>query len=204
MLALGCALYLPQIGQNDSWKAALWAWAFGLLALAAGLGTIAHGIQMSKAVNWWFWHPLNLALGLVVALFVVGVIYDVWGLAAAQRSVPIMLIIGVAFFALTMFVPDIFLVFIVYEGIAMLFALGVYSWLALTGRLPGASWMAGGVLATIVAAAVQAGWNGKENPLTLVWQFDQNGVYHLIQMVGVVLLLIGVRTALLAGGVESQ
>jgi hypothetical protein len=48
---------------------------------------------------------------------------------------------------------------------------------------------------TIIAAAVQVGWNGRDNPLTLLWQFDQNGLYHLIQMVGVALLLVGLRTA---------
>jgi hypothetical protein len=56
--------------------------------------------------------------------------------------------------------------------------------------------MAAGVLVTIIAAVVQAGWNGQANPLTLVWQFDQNGLYHLIQMAGVGLLLVGLRTAL--------
>lgn len=197
LLALGCIFYLWQIGHSgDSWKAGLWAWAFGLLALAAGLGAIAHGFKMSLALNVLFWYPLNLALGLVVALFVVGVIYDVWGLGAAQLAVPIMLITGLLFFGVTVFFSDIFLVFILYEAVALSFALAVYGWLAFTGRLPGAGWMAAGVLTTIIAAAIQATWNGKENPLTLIWQFDQNGLYHLIQMIGVVLLIIGLRVGL--------
>jgi hypothetical protein len=50
---------------------------------------------------------------------------------------------------------------------------------------------------TIIAAVVQAGWDGKASPLTFIWQFDQNGLYHLIQMVGVVLLLVGLRMGLL-------
>jgi hypothetical protein len=197
LLALGCALHLLQIGQADPWKAGLWAWAFGLLALAAALGTVAHGFKMSVATNQRFWQPLNLALGLTVALFVVGVVYDVWGLAAAQQILPIMLGVGVVFFVIQA-IRDIFLVFIIYEAVAMLFALGTYGWLAATGRLPGAGWMAAGVLVTIIAAAVQAGWNGRQQPLTFIWQFDQNGLYHLIQMVGVILLLLGLRAALLA------
>lgn len=204
LLALGCIIYLWQIGQSDTWKTGLWAAAYGLLALAAGLGAIAHGFQMSATNSWWFWHPINMALGLLVALFVVGVIYDWWGPAAAQRIVPIMLGVGLLFFGLTIFFSDLFIVFIIYEAAAMLFALGVYGWLAVTGQLPGAGWLAAGVLATIIAAGVQAGWNGRENPITLIWQFDQNGVYHLIQMIGVVLLLIGLRAALLAEGAVSQ
>jgi hypothetical protein len=89
------------------------------------------------------------------------------------------------------------LVFTFYEAVAMLFALGAYSWLAFTGRLAGAYWMVAGVLVTIIAAAVQVLWNGKENPLTLIWQFDQNGLYHLIQMVGVALLMVGLRLGLM-------
>jgi hypothetical protein len=107
-----------------------------------------------------------------------------------------MVVIGLAFFSITLIKPGNFTVFIVYEAVAMLLALGAYVWLAATGRLPGAGWMAAGVLATIVAAAVQAGWKGQDNPLILIWQFNQDGLYHLIQMVGVVFLLIGLRAAL--------
>jgi hypothetical protein len=197
LLSVGGVLYLRQIGERDPWKASLWAWAFGLLALAAGLGAVAHGFQMSEAVNWRFWRPLNLALGLIVALFVVGVIYDLWGRVLAQLALPVMLSVGVIFFGITLLRPGNFLVFIVYEAVAMVFALGAYGWLAATGLLLGAGWLAAGVLVTIVAAAVQAGWDGKASPLTFIWQFDQNGLYHLIQMVGVVLLLVGLRMGLL-------
>lgn len=141
LVALGGLFYLRQIGERDPWKADLWAWAFGLLALAAGLGAVAHGFQMSEAINKWFWRPLNLALGLIVALFVVGVIYDLWGRALAQLALPVMLGVGVIFFGIVLLKPGKFLTFIVYELAAMLFALGAYSWLAIIGRLPGAGWL---------------------------------------------------------------
>lgn len=195
---MGCVFHLLQIGQADPWKAAVWAWAFGLLALAAVLGAIAHGFQMSPAANLRFWQPLNLALGLVVALFVVGVVYDLWGLAAAQTVLPVMLVVGAAFFVVTLVFPGIFLVFIVYEAAAMLFALGAYGWLAINNQLPGAGWMAAGVLVTLIAAGVQSLWKGQVRPITFIWQFDQNGLYHIIQMVGVVLLLVGLRIGLLS------
>lgn len=199
LLGLGCVFHLLQISQADPWKTTLWAWAFGLLALAAALGAVAHGFKMSPAANLRFWQPLNLALGLVVALFVVGVVYDVWGLGVAQTALMVMLGIGVAFFGITLVFPGIFLVFILYEAAAMLFALSAYGWLTVTGQLPGAGWMTAGVLVTLIAAAVQALWDGKARPVTFIWQFDQNGLYHLIQMVGVVLLLVGLRVALLNG-----
>ena len=59
--------------------------------------------------------------------------------------------------------------------------------------------MAAGVLVTLIAAGVQA--SGAVS-VTLIWQFDHNGLFHLIQMVGVVLLVAGLRAALLADKVS--
>ena len=75
----------------------------------------------------------------------------------------------------------------------MLLALGGYIWLACQGRLEGTWLMAAGILVTIIAAGVQA---GKAVSFTINWSFDHNGVYHLIQMVGIVLLVAGLRKAL--------
>ena len=77
----------------------------------------------------------------------------------------------------------------------MLFALGGYIWLARQGQLEGAGLMATGVLVTIIAAGFQA---SDTILLNFIWQFDHNGVYHLVQMVGIVWLVIGLRQALLS------
>ena len=82
------------------------------------------------------------------------------------------------------------------KALAMLFALAGYIWLAFEGSLDGAWLMVAGVLATIPAAGVQA---SNSVSLTFIWQFDHNGAYHLIQMVGILLLVVGLRAALLAG-----
>lgn len=195
LMALAAVFYILQIGQQQPWKAQLWAWAFGLLALASILGTIAHGFQLADATRALIWHPLYLSLGLLVALFMVGAIYDVWGQAVARRALPLMLVVGAVFFGITLLWPDTFTVFIVYEGVAMLFALGSYIWLAWQGRLDGAWWMVAGILVTMVAAGAQA---NKAILFTLIWQFNYNGAYHLIQMAGIALLLVGLRTALLS------
>jgi hypothetical protein len=195
LLALGCLWYLRRIGQSDPLKTNLWLWIFGLLALAAILGTIAHGFQMSARLNHLFWQPLYLSLGLTVALFVVAVVYDMWGYEAARRVLPVMLVIGVAFYGVTVLIPGSFLVFIIYEAMAMLFALGIYGWLAWQGQLNGAWLMTAGILITIIAAGVQA---SEAISVTIIWPFDHNGLYHLIQMLGLLVLVAGLRAALLA------
>ena len=88
VLAVGCAGYLIRVREHDRWKVRLWGCVFGMLAAAALLGAVAHGFVWSSAVWDLFWFPLFLLLGLTVALFVVGAIYDWRGLPADQKAVP--------------------------------------------------------------------------------------------------------------------
>ncbi len=195
LLSLGITLYFYQFRRGrDPLKVNIWVWAFGLLAFASIVGAAAHGLKLPPAVYVFLWQPINLALGLTIAFFVVGVVYDLWGQLAAKRAMPFLLGAGLIFYGLTVLFTGTFLVFIAYEALAMLFALGGYAWLAARNRLAGAGLMALGVLITIIAAAVQASGAVR---FTLIWPFDFNGAFHLIQMVGVFFLAAGLRTALL-------
>ena len=195
LAALANVLYLSRIGASDAFKTRIWSWAFGLLAVASALGAVVHGLQMSERLVGLLWKPINLTLGLTVATFAVGVVYDLWGPAAARRALPILIAVGVAFFAVTVIVPGTFRVFAVYEALAMLFALITYVQLAARGRLHGAAAMALGILISIVAAAVQA--SGAVS-VTVLWEFDHNGIFHLIQIAGLIVLVAGLRTSLVA------
>ena len=190
VLAVGCAVYLNRIGDLARWKTNLWTAVLAFLAAAAALGAAVHGFQMAPAFQALLWHPIKLFLGLLVALFIVAAVYDIRGEAAARRLLPVMVLVGVGFFGITLIWPGRFLVFIVYEILAMLFALAGYIWLAGRGRLRGAWLMTGGILTTIAAAGVQA---GRLLAFTLIWPFDHNGVYHLIQMAGIALIAAGLR-----------
>lgn len=190
--ALLAAVATAAGSRSDRTKGRIWGATLGLLAVASLLGAIAHGFKMSERTNDILWMPLNLALGLTVALFVVGAVYDSRGHSLPRLLAPVMLVVGVLFFVVTVVIPGSFLVFVIYEAAAMLFALILYVRLA-TRRMPGAVLMAAGVLVSIVAAAVQA--SGALS-FTLVWQFDHNGAFHLIQVVGLALLIGGVTSEL--------
>jgi hypothetical protein len=192
-VALGCATALLPLRPANPFKVHVWVSAFALLALAALLGAVVHGFKLDEGTRKLLWQPLHLSLGLTVALFVVAAVGDRWGQVAAGRSLPILLAVGVGFFGATRLFAGGFGVFIAYEAVAMLFALGVYVWLAAAGPMPGAGWMVAGVLLSIVAAAVQASNAVK---VTAVWEFDHNGVFHLVQVVALVALFLGVRAAL--------
>ena len=195
IVALACLIYLVRL-RRAPFKTQVWAAAFGLLTFAAAMGAVAHGFKMSAQLNRILWMPLNLALGLAIGMFVVGVVYDQWGQAAARRVLPILLGVGVAFFLVTVLIPGSFTVFILYEAVAMLFALAVYVLVAARGPLPGAWWMVAGVAITIAAAGIQA--LGVTRFTALGCEFDHNGAFHLIQIAGVLVLTNGLRLALLA------
>ncbi len=194
VVAVGCAADLWRRRARHPVKARLWTAAFGALAAAAMLGTVAHGLDLSAQAYFLLWQPLNVALAATVAFFIAGTTYDLWGQQAARRALAGAAVVGVAFVGFTLLVPGTFLVFVLYQTVGMLFALGVYSWLARHGR-QGAALLAGGILVTIVAAGLQA-----TRAVTIAHPIplDHNGVFHLVQLPGVLLIYAGVRQAITA------
>lgn len=189
ILAIWAAIKIRNAGRNTSAiKAGIWAWLFILLAIAAFFGTLAHGFQMDEKTNFILWQPLNLALGLVVSLFAAGAILDLKNGSISKSIIIGLLSLGVIFYFITVFMPGSFLIFIIYEVVVMLFALVAYILLAVQRKLTGAWWMVSGILISIIAAAIQAGGS-----LTVhfLWTFDHNGIFHIVQMVGIFVLLKG-------------
>lgn len=190
ILGLLAGYAVIQLAQRTGFKSQIWMWAFALLALASFLGALAHGFEMTQKTNDLIWKPLNLFLGLALGLFVVGAVLDLSGEESARRILPFMLTLGVVFFFVTLIYPSNFLTFILYEGVAMIFALSVYVFLFYKGTLPNSGWMSFGIFVTIIAAIVQAfGQTGK----SMLWHFDNNSMFHFIQMFGLVLLFAGLE-----------
>jgi len=177
---------------TQQWKQRLWAYLFGLAGLASLLGFVVHGFEWDPMLSTALWHPLYLSLGLVVALFVVGGLYDLRGAAAARSALPWALGGGVTIYALIQMMGGNFLLFVVYEAAAMLTALTIYLHLTAVRRVGWAATVAAGIVLNLVAAAIQA----SDITVFIVWRFDHNGVFHLVQMVAIVVLAFGVRAGL--------
>jgi hypothetical protein len=161
--------------------------------LAAALGFVAHGLVLSQSLHHRVWLVLNLSLALAVSLFVVAVVFDLCDFAASLRVLPIMLTAGLGFYLATLLFPGIFFVFIVFETLSLLFALAAYVFLAVKGELSGAGLMAAGILLSIIAAGIQA---NKSVAVAIIWKFDNNGIYHIVQMIGLLFLFAGLRCSL--------
>ena len=192
-LAIECVVimtYLWRAPAGDRWRTGLWCWVFGLIAFSSLLGAVAHGLEMPDSVRETIWKPLYLSLGILVALFIVGAVFDWRGRAAAVRLVPWGIGAGAVFFGLTEFFGGAFIVFGVYEAAAMVTALAIYSFLAAMHRLKGAGVVAAAILLNLAAAGVQA----TDVSVRIVFPFDHNGVFHLVQMAGTAVLGLGLRT----------
>lgn len=187
VLCLSCAWFIHSSRSTDRFKVNLWSGALVALAAASLLGAAVHGLIMPASVKRLIWHPLNFALGFAVALFVCGAVLDFVGAAAARRLLPPLLGSALLFVAATLLTPDSFHLFIPYAAVCLIFALVVYLLSALRHQ-HGAVLMAAGILTTMLAVAVQA--NRAVN-VRLYWQFDHNGMFHIIQMMGVLLITAG-------------
>lgn len=190
LMGLLAAFIAFQLSSAGGFRNSVWVWAFALLAVSSLLGAVAHGFEMSRRANDRLWMPINLSLGLALGMFVVGAVNDLAGEALARLITPVMILLGFGFFLITLWKPGTFMTFIAYESLAMLFALGTYAYLVIASPLPGAGWMLAGVLVTILAAVVQAAGKAGRG---IVWYFDNNGVFHIIQMVGMVFLWMGLN-----------
>ena len=192
IIALMVTIKVYQYGKDiDRKKTMIWVWAFGLLTFASAVGSVAHGFKMSKLTNFILWQPLNLALGIAIGLFAAGVVYDYKNFSLPKTLIPILLVGAIAFFTVTVILPNASIVFIIYEAIAMIYALVVYTMLASRGKVKGAGLMATGILVTIIAAAIQAIETIKA---TIIYEFDHNGIFHIVQMIGLLILLKGLQT----------
>jgi len=192
LLAIECAIIIALLRRSattNRWRTNLWCSTFALLAIASFLGALVHGLELPKPMRTALWAPLYLSLGILVVVFLVGAIADWQGLDAAKRFVPWGLVVSAAFLGLIALLGGKFIVFIVYAATIMLSGLAIYIFLAATHRLKGAAVIALAIILNLAAAAVQA----SNLSLHLVFPFDHNGLFHLIQIVSTAILGLGVH-----------
>jgi len=201
VIGLACALWVRQAGRADPWRGNVWSAAFGLAALGAALGAAVHGFRWSPGAEALWWRPLYLALALSIGLMVVGVVDEAWGRPAGRRTLPAVLGAALGFHGLTVLAPGGFLLFALVEASAMGFAVLACGWLTLRGRRASFALMTAGMALSLLAAVAQT---QHALSLTVVWRFDHNGVFHLIQMPGLLALAAGLVRGARAPGRDSR
>ena len=167
----------------------LWTWFLGLLSAASLPGAISHGIDMTSSVNTILWVVIYLVLGIMMALFLIAAVTLHWDPQLGKRCLPYGMVVAFAFFLITQIWSDSFLLFVIYEAISMLLALTLYLSCFWFRREKGTGLLAAGIIVGIVAAALDA---QPSIQLNFIWTFNNHGVFHLVQMISLLLLTIGV------------
>ena len=189
--AFGGSRYL-QRAVPPSLARRIWAAALAAAAFASLLGAITHGLVMSDQLRDALWQPLYLLLGIAVACFIAGAVGDAWGARPARLLLPPLLVVALGFYLATRWAGGDFLIFVLFQAAGLIAAFVVYLWLARRSR-PGASMVAGALALSLAAGAIQA---DESLAARLVWEFDHNGLYHLAQLAGLVLLVAGLARTL--------
>lgn len=170
------------------WQQRLWRRIFALLAFSSLLGAIAHGLDLSEETKSLLWKPLYLSLGIMMALFFTVAIAARAGDRFARHLLPFCVATGLVFYGLTEWFGGNFLIFTVYEAIMMLGALWIYGVIAVTRKRMAAGIMSVAIGINLLAAGVQG--SSLSFPVGPII-FDHNGLFHLIQMIGLALLGLG-------------
>lgn len=177
---------------RPGWRRTIWLFALAAFGASALLGACAHGLALGGRAANVLWQALYLLLGVAVALFIAGALADWRGEAAARSRLPALLIVAGLFYLATRLTGGDFRVFLVFEATALVFALAVYGALGARGQA-GAGTVAAAMALSLAAGAIQA---LPSLSLRLGWEFDHNGLYHLAQAVGVVVLVRGLAITL--------
>ena len=167
----------------------LWTCLYGLLSAASLLGAISHGLKTTATINTSLWVVIYLALGILMALFLIAAVTLHWSPVLGKRCLPYGMVIAFAFFLITQIWSNSFLLFVIYEAISMLLALILYLSCFCTRRETGAGFLAAGIVVGIIAAAIDAQSTLRFN---FIWEFNNHGLFHLVQMISLLLLTVGV------------
>lgn len=187
LLALGfCLQLIPYARRLRQESIRDWGMAFGALSIGALAGGVSHGFasQLSEAAHAVVWRITLYSIGFASYYMVAGT-----ARAALRHRIGSWLIVAAAvklagYLYWTTVRPEFRLA--VYDYIPNMLAVLVMGLLLKRRRRDSAgSWLAAGVVVSFLAAGVQL------SGLTLAEHFNHNDLYHVIQMLALVLFYRG-------------
>ncbi len=176
-------------GGGPPLRTAAWAGTFACLALGGLAGAVVHGVHPGGRLRTGLWGTVFLSLGLTLYLVLAAALLDRLGPRAGGPAALVALpILGLAY-GLALGRGVRFGAFVAVESVVLVAALALYLAPLPSGRPPGAGWIGAGLLLSLLAGGVQALYRGR---VRLIWPFDRNGLFHLVQIAAVLALLRGV------------
>ncbi len=173
-------LTINRAGRNvDKIKTRVWGSIYICIAISSFLGGIVHGLVISALVYEILWSIIFLCSGFLISFLGVGALYDFY-----RSRLPMVIYwlaggFSILFFLLNLYGPDTFIFFIGYEMLILIGALYYYNRIYRKAKMKWTFQMLLGIGLSIIAAVLQTIDSIR---ITLIWDFNNNGVFHLIEM----------------------
>jgi MFS family permease len=190
VLALLCAVLATRLRekarQTKSRAMALWRWAFVATSVGALAGGSTHGFALLlKSWQWSaLWKCSTLMIGCGSFCLLMAVSYarlgGQWG-----RGVRIVALLKLAVYVFWMLGHDDFRFVIFDYGSSMIIILGIETWKLWRERRLNGVWIPAGIVLSFVSSAIQ------QSGYSLHRHFNQNDLFHVIQMVALYFLYRG-------------
>ncbi|MBN1945316.1 MAG: hypothetical protein JW797_06535 [Bradymonadales bacterium] len=189
IVLLGSSVVLATMG-GSSYSTTNWCISYALVGLGTLLATAGHGLEMRASTYRLVWRLIFLLVGTGIGMFGVACLSDLWGQDVGRSAIPWVLagsLVFILWSSLDRKLP--FFPLTLLSALVLLFGLPSYVYLMCQGTLPGAGHRLAGMAILGVSALVQA---KRSVSFKLIWPFDHNGVYHLLNTVAHLLVLRGV------------
>jgi hypothetical protein len=182
---LGWRLWIAREGRTAR---RMWAVAFGALALAALAGGTHHGfaLLLPETVLFLLWKVTVLCVGIASFSMLYGSATATTA-GSVRRLLLVLASAKLALYSLWMLGHDDFIFVIADTGTAMAGIAALHLWRLLRSRDGASRWILGAVGISTLAAAVQA------SGYALHQHFNHNDLYHVIQIVAMILFYNGAK-----------
>ncbi|MBT3590157.1 MAG: hypothetical protein HOK52_15235 [Candidatus Marinimicrobia bacterium] len=163
-----------------------WGWGFIVSGLGAFVGAISHGIgpNLNVKINHIIWKVTVFLIGVSGWYFSIGASIFFFP-PATYEWVRWIIIISLVFYSLWLFKDDRFIVVILYYIPLMIFIMTGMFYHFLVLNSAGSAAVAVGILVSLGGAGIQA------SGFSIHKYFNHNDLFHVIQMIGYLLMFQG-------------
>jgi len=191
-LAVWGILHLKIVVKTPSWRRTIWTSFFYLMLIVCMLGVVVHGVHLLDSTRLHLWHVLFFFLGFFLMSFTLAIICDLCGEEVSKKLLPYLMLAGAGFFILAISIPNGFFGFVVYQFLIMIPVIIGYTRLAFKQKRGAALWMVAAGIFSMIAVVFQV---NTKLQFSFIWTFDHNGIYHLVQSVGILLFIVWLKVS---------
>lgn len=184
------ALFFVRFNKTKNSLLFVWSLIFLLLFTASFFGAVLHGFVLGESIKYLLWIPIKLSIAISISLFASASYCDMRNFSPKGSLVVLFILTAVCFYTIDLFTDSKHFVLILFQLWALVFSGAVYFYLSLSRNSIKTIFMISGIFITMIASLIQYSdsiW------INCLWEFDHNGIYHLVQIPGLFLFFFGVK-----------